>query len=926
MNKLFIASSRSVIYREQKNDPYRKICTVDDFFRRVSLLAFIDNDFTLGAHELYALSAQVVATINAAQLPSLKNYLSLLREIYENAYTPQLITAQLKKCGTNNDAELWQILQAIDEQLFQSKRIFSYQAQHLAWQHLQKCNQLPLSLPSILVFLDEALLSMLQKNILTELQRLGLSIDYQATPPKTLIDLFGQKKLHICAAADPKSEADFIASSVTQLKIAHGPGARVAISFAQYNQKVDDICDRLADYGVAVRKKSSLADAPCLQFLVMVIDAVIASWPLHQLLNILTHQSYLYVLADEKSLQIVWRTLLGANCTLDSLGETCTSGAYKRALESLQTQANFAEKAKICWQQLDPLLSFASTIKSSANLHEYLQMTLQFFSLYAPEMPNDGRSIWREIAQASIDCIGDLGAAGFISLADFNRWLKDATKRISWSAESSLHTDDAELLSIKNMQGEDFDIVVVCDMRHGILPAIRENKLLSRQKKAQLNQLCNAPLFLTDEAIAQAELHYMQKACLSARQELVLSTAILDDAGKEQAVSSYFRLALQSLKINPDGFSGQKSSLAPKISPHEYQFLLMQEHIKQENYALLSDDVRKSVQAHRERREFFAATENERKKTVFAFALGQNAKATFEHKLGLKADAPLTATKLESFAICRYRGFLEHIIGIRAPEKIGFDVSPRILGQVAHKVLQRYYQSQKKNSSEKIDDKLLSQLFWQEAANFSENWKNGNELAARARLGWLHSSLQKMVYFLGNHPPVACVEPQEFEFAIGTSSSTHHAIAIKMNDYTIYFGGIIDRVDESAQMRIVIDYKMSSKAVIQSKTREKEFLKTHFQIPLYLRLLEEIRPSKNKDLGGYLLSIKDAAAGNVIGFDKFTNIRELISDDSLEDGLAQSAFRVLQPLLESFAPADVNDACPSCSFAQVCRVRVHHAH
>src|SRR5688572_18886511 len=115
---------------------------------------------------------------------------------------------------------------------------------------------------------------------------------------------------------------------------------------------------------------------------------------------------------------------------------------------------------------------------------------------------------------------------------------------------------------------------------------------------------------------------------------------------------------------------------------------------------------------------------------------------------------------------------------------------------------------------------------------------------------------------------------------------------------------------------------MSSSAALRQKLSAREILVSHFQLPLYLRLLLEAYPqAQEKDLQAYLVSIRDGVVSNVLGKDTVPELKSLISDDTREDGLAASIKRVMTPIIGGQLIAKRNDSCSHCHLKSVCRIR-----
>jgi ATP-dependent helicase/DNAse subunit B len=177
---------------------------------------------------------------------------------------------------------------------------------------------------------------------------------------------------------------------------------------------------------------------------------------------------------------------------------------------------------------------------------------------------------------------------------------------------------------------------------------------------------------------------------------------------------------------------------------------------------------------------------------------------------------------------------------------------------------------------------------------------------------------------LARDPPVPGVEPVEFEVQVGTAGRGPAPpplgpVPLRLGERTIWLGGIIDRVDEGPRGRAVIDYKTAGTSSIRSKARKDALFDTHFQLLLYLRLLEHHRPSApDATLHGYLVSLRDGTTSDDVG--DLAELRARVLDDVREDGLAAGVGRVVLPILEGTLPPDAGERCESCRLQRLCRI------
>jgi CRISPR/Cas system-associated exonuclease Cas4 (RecB family) len=219
-------------------------------------------------------------------------------------------------------------------------------------------------------------------------------------------------------------------------------------------------------------------------------------------------------------------------------------------------------------------------------------------------------------------------------------------------------------------------------------------------------------------------------------------------------------------------------------------------------------------------------------------------------------------------------------------------------------------------------------LFAHEVRPLLAGRATGHLAAIRAQLGWLETALVRAVSMLLRDPKVPGVEPVDLELCIGVSqpsgeppeyASVPMHLAHEGAERTLYIGGIIDRVDEGTGGRVVIDYKTASTSSIRRKAAKDALFEKHFQLLLYLRLMEHHRPSAQRvPLHGYLVSLREGTTSDDVG--EVPSLRERVVDDAREDSLAAAVGRVVMPVLQGVLPPDAGDRCDECRLQRLCRV------
>ena len=338
-----------------------------------------------------------------------------------------------------------------------------------------------------------------------------------------------------------------------------------------------------------------------------------------------------------------------------------------------------------------------------------------------------------------------------------------------------------------------------------------------------------------------------------------------------------------------------------------------------------------------QRRHFFANPDAplEERRGAYAFAVDPRRIArAFGSKFGLHAQTPLTPTRLEALAACRMHGFVQQVMRLDVDAEPGNAIEARVAGTLAHTVLERFYDERAQvkvpfTRFENRDRQRLSVIVDEEVSKELRR-ATGHQAALIAATAALKTTLLRVVGHLSKHPPVDGVEPAEFELQIGAKQDgkapTLSSVPMMIGpDRRIFVGGIIDRVDEGPRARAVVDYKTMSAARVREKAAASTLFESHFQLPLYLRLLEHHRPTSTEtSLHGYLLSLKEGATSPDIH--ETEHLRERIVDDSREDSLGKAIGRVILPVLDGTLPPDAGTRCDDCRLQRVCRVPLEGAY
>lgn len=582
------------------------------------------------------------------------------------------------------------------------------------------------------------------------------------------------------------------------------------------------------------------------------------------------------------------------------------------------------------------------------------------------------------LAESRAACVAVARASdGDTALAAFATLLGRALERAHGPAPPVDDDDAVEVLPLPLVWGRRFDHVVVAGLVEGRIPrSERKERLLGDADRALVNRAVGRPVLrlLDDDPLerspvprAQAlEPLWMLGALRAASASVLLTAPRRDARGRELPPSVFLLEAVRALGVEPSAAGAGAGRRFPREpSPREHAVrvarlrargLLDDERAAAAGVApalLARADLFRRMAAERARFFFTKARVPEgapvsralaEARGAFAFAVDPaRIERVFSSSFGLSADRPLTPTRLEGLAECRMHGFLQHVLKVDIDPPAGNAADARVIGTLAHAVMERFFAERRAARVPAAlvtegDRRRVRALLAEEAAPLLAGRATGHLGAIQAQIGWLETALVRAVSMLAREPKVPGVEPVELEVQIGARQGDRAPdlpsvpLVLATEDggsRTLWLGGIIDRVDETPgssssgsggqRARAVIDYKTASTGSVRRKAHRDALFETHFQLLLYLRLLEHHRPSgADTELHGYLVSLRDGTTSDDVH--AVPALRARVLDDARPDGLAAGVARVVLPILEGTLPPDAGSRCESCRLQRVCRV------
>ena len=361
--------------------------------------------------------------------------------------------------------------------------------------------------------------------------------------------------------------------------------------------------------------------------------------------------------------------------------------------------------------------------------------------------------------------------------------------------------------SVDRSRSPDLQIAFVLGVNEGLFPAPPSDPvLLTESDRAQLE----GSLRLATPAREQLahERFYGYIALTRAREKLFVTFSDADRQGR---------------KVHASVFISHLQRLFPKLVIEGGEELISSKEILHPS-ELIAPLLRASKLGDARADEWLALPAFESIRAVAEFARGQR-----QSKLSAETVAKLypqrlatSVSRLEEFAACRFRFFVT--VGLRAKERIRYEVDARHTGTFQHEVLKEFHESVRKKfeSWHRIDPGTARKQVREIAERMLPEFKGGVLVAtdrARIESGNLISALEDFVETIVGWMKQYEFEPAAVELRFGEGGPLPPWELKLEGGRKLAFTGSIDRVDllvdpvtRTARV-VVMDYKSTSRAV-----------------------------------------------------------------------------------------------------------------
>ncbi|HEU5125916.1 MAG TPA: PD-(D/E)XK nuclease family protein [Verrucomicrobiae bacterium] len=360
--------------------------------------------------------------------------------------------------------------------------------------------------------------------------------------------------------------------------------------------------------------------------------------------------------------------------------------------------------------------------------------------------------------------------------------------------------------AIDRSRNPDLQMAFVLGVNEGVFPAPPATPILLNRSDREMLALHNAPVgpdFLNQIGL---ERYYGYIACTRARREIVLTFAHRDSAGRE---------------LNPSAFIDDLQRLFPSLSVEHFESSVPWQNAEHWSELIVPLLKHRELSERPELNRIAPLKDTLEKADELArLADDETLSPELVEKL-YGVDLKTSVSGLEDFAACPFRFFVSR--GLRAEERIEFEIDPREKGSFQHDVLKEFHQRLKADGKRwrDITPAEARLRIRQIGEELLPEFREGLFVAAQARrfVGrMLIEGLERLVETLIAWTAHYQFDPAAVELGFGLPDSSLPAWRIDLDEHhALLLRGRIDRVDlcrieETGEtLAVVIDYKSSAR-------------------------------------------------------------------------------------------------------------------
>jgi ATP-dependent helicase/nuclease subunit B len=756
----------------------------------------------------------------------------------------------------------------------------------------------------------------------------------------------------------------------------------IAVAFRGLDSDAEAAVAALAEKGVAARTRRGVPlGATALGRLALALPRLVEEqFPSDQVAHFLESR-YVHATRTESDPEVLFRA---AGVKDNLLGAQGATGAYRVRLGALaqRLRGDDAKRCEALLKDVETLIGLCAGLAKARTLgeqfkewSELLQKLGLLDDVGGGEQIDEAAGALARAAeqalahdQAAAQALAALGesvaqalkqsrlAKSTVSLAVFSRWLLDAAADVNLPARG-VRAGAVRVLDVRELLGRRLSHVFLGGLVDGRFPSRPVTaSLLSDAARGALNRSAGKPLFRLRAGegddrllLREAEDRLLFVHALCAADQVTLSHPRLDAEGRNTLASPWLnaltrQLPLERLPLSAppplDRVHSERelrlraglealSDAGTRLTRPDDAAPLLWRTLGKEPWFRAADDV---ARAEVERFNYF-----EREGTLPGPHSGglkdKELQSILERRLAFGPKSPLSVSALKVWGNCNFAGFVEHLLGLQAPElqleEMGTKEKGVFLHAVAEALLPRLHQAgllglpPGPESIARLDPHLEAALDDATQATRART-AHGNPALWQVSRAYARRAVLKVV--LGKAArPFKEAEPSEVELRFGSAGAPIETAvfpAALEGETDIYLRGKIDRIDAGDGTLGVLDYKSSVK---DPRDLKKEFLRSEFQLPIYLHVMRQARGVAELDAAWQ--SFKNGRASKLEkAVDGELDLDALLAVDAAtraELGERENLGNALHTLLRNLRAGNLGPRpldCKWCEYERVCRI------
>lgn len=947
--------------------PQSEVVSASEFFDKVRMLAFFAHpEIVRDDYAPKIIAERILEQDKTYPLRLSKDFASLYSASFHGTSSPKEVLDRVLG-ESENISRIFAVLSQIDKAMEDLRLVNGVSALFMACKIIKQQQLIPPNLMDCETISLHHLvdLTMLEIDVIKELSRLGIGfevrfpLDFQkrginvavdfsaglfereadlinidlvfekiagAGPLSSLVDSFLDDHEPITLAAehctvllanDLLQEANQISAMVAE-KLSTSPHDLVAVVVRTMDARSKLFKQSMKRHGINVRDRKGkplIATEPGM-LLETLFSAKLWGLPRRDLIGLMNHPLFVGHVHDDLARSRMMSLIDELGIDDRIMEHSLPSDRYRPQIVLFQNSSELSEQRMADIAALDQWLyqldEMLTGLEAKAPLSAYLAVTKRLMdsAMKSDEPAIDGL---KNAIGAMLDSKAFSKFDPLLWFNDFVLWLQHELSTLTVPRPDNRDLYAVEFLLLPECLGRRFDHVFIADISFGRMPKnALPDPLLDDRDRAMLNRLMKKPLlriYLDDPfepmptPPRQAlEPFWFATAIASAKSSVHFSCARRDESGQEQAPSEFFYWLMENVKPEKLPYP------SPKFASLQYERFCLGKHESGNSPYARALATRKSA--------FQAATTD-----TFAFSFdAKEVRAAFRGRIDHEPTAALSPTMVEAFYDCRFRGWLERILNVTGKKSDLDDIDARTIGQLAHRSLERFYEHSTNTKDQNARKEIIERVLDETVLEFSKKHYVGNPMVLKCHREWLSDALLSLINHLEEMREQIGALTVGGELDLGLGSFKRPPLAVERDGRRYLLGGRIDRIDQTHNGFLVIDYKLSTSDALRMKLNPKRMLKGNFQAPIYLRLVARHFAHDDRMAVAFAFaSIRDgevlppvSALGNEEIFDQ-------IFDDASDNSLAQEIDRIFFPIARGEITAKVGEHCSYCDFTYVCR-------